>query len=75
MLDPHETVLARRQGWLLAEVFDPRTSRVRPEILPIKFDKPFDSARKAAGWVINQAKGGDALAIKALHLVMQGLKQ
>ena len=74
MLEPHEAALARRQGWLLAEVYDLRTKRLRPEVLPIAFTKPFDTARKAVVWVANRAKMGDAVAQKALHLVMQGLK-
>lgn len=75
MLDHHDLAIARRQGWTVAEVIDARTSRMRPEILPITFAKPFTTARAAAGWVIQQAQNGDTLAIKALHIVMQGLKQ
>jgi hypothetical protein len=74
MFDEHEALSARRQGWLLADVFDPRTQRTRPEILPVAFAKPFDSARKTAAWVIERAKCGDTLAQKAIQLVMQGLK-
>lgn len=75
MLDQRDMTAARRQGWTVAEVFDARTRRTRPEILPITFAKPFDTARKTAGWVIERAKNGDALAIKALNIVMQGLRQ
>lgn len=75
MLLPHEVASARAQGWLLADVFDPRTGKARPEILPITFTAPFDTSRKIMGWVVQRAKSGDALAVKALSLVMQGLKQ
>jgi hypothetical protein len=74
MFDEHENTSARRQGWMLVDVFDARTQRARPEILPVTFARPFDSARKTAAWVIERAKSGDALAQKALQLVMQGLK-
>jgi hypothetical protein len=74
MLTVEENASARRQGWMLVEVFDLRTGRARPEILPIAFTAPFNTARATTGWVIARAKAGDALAQKALQLVMQGLK-
>jgi hypothetical protein len=74
MLLDHEITSARSQGWLLTDVFDARTKRTRPEILPITFTPPFGSARAATGWVIQRAKNGDTLAQKALQIVMQGLK-
>jgi len=75
MLDSTETASARKQGWLVAEVFDPRTKRLLPQILPVAFTKPFTTARSAGAWVVSRARQGDALALKALQLVMQGMKQ
>jgi hypothetical protein len=74
MLEPHEAGRARSQGWLLADVYDARSKLTRPQILPITFAKPFNNVRVATQWVAERARGGDSLAMKALSIVMKGLK-
>lgn len=74
MLNQHEVDIAKSQGWLLADVFDPRTQKLQPQILPVTFKAPFARAEHAGTWVVSRARQGDALALKALQLVMQGLK-
>ena len=75
MLERHEIESARRQGWVLADVFDPAKQRVTCEILPVTFKPPFTTARAAILWVVARARQNDDLAIKALRLVMQGHKR
>lgn len=75
LLETHEAAAARAQGWLLCLVFDAGKQHVRPQILPITFAAPFNTSEKAARWVINKAQNGDKVAMKALNLVMKGLKK
>ena len=74
LLNEDETARARAQGWVLVEVFDLASRRLAPQILPIEFKAPISTAKAARAWVISQARTGDQLAGKALHAVMQGLK-
>ena len=75
LLQDHEIAEARRQGWLVAQVFDTRTLRLAPQILPISFGEPFKHARAATAWVATRARANDFLALKALRIVVQGHKQ
>lgn len=75
LMEDHEIAAARSQGWVLCDVIDAGTTRVRPQILPITFTRPFNTTEKAARWVINRAQNGDKVAAKALNLVMKGLKK
>lgn len=75
MLEPHEVIVARSQGWLLADVFDLDTRKLKPQILPISFAPPLARADLAAALVIGKARNNDALALKAVRCVMQGHKQ
>lgn len=74
LMQDHEIAEARRQGWLVAQVFDTRTLRLAPQILPISFGEPFKHARAATAWVATRARGNDPLALKALRIVVQGHK-
>ncbi len=74
MLTPQETASARLQGWLLADVFDTQTRKVRPQILPVIFTPPMTHANAATAFVVAKARANDAVALKALRCVMQGLK-
>ena len=75
LLQTHEAAEAHAQGWLLAQVFDPRSLRLLPQILPVSFGHPFKHARAATAWVATRARGNDALALKALRIIVQGHKQ
>jgi hypothetical protein len=75
LLTDLEILAARSQGWMLAEVFDLKAKRLVHQVLPVTFKTPFDTARKASDFVIKRARAGDHVALKALQLVMQGLKQ
>lgn len=74
MLDPHEIVAARSQGWQLVQVYDLKTGKARPQVLPITFAPPLSRASDAMNFVTGRARNNDALALKALRCVMQGLK-
>lgn len=74
MLTPYETETARSQGWLLADVFDPRSKKLRPQILPITFKPPFSRAEQATLFVVRRARENDPLALKAVRLIVQGQK-
>lgn len=74
LLQTHEAEQARRQGWLVAEVFDSRSMRLAPQILPVTFTDPFKHARAATAWVATRARANDPLALKALRIVVQGNK-
>ena len=59
-----EAEAARAQGWGLHHVFDLSLARWRVMVLASP------SAEMGSQFVINQAKQGSALALKALRLVM-----
>lgn len=74
LLQTHEAAEASAQGWALVDVFDTRSSRLAPQILPIHFNGPFKHARAATAWVATRARSNDPLALKALRIVVQGHK-
>lgn len=55
-------------------VFDLASKKVRPQVLPVTFTPPFLHAGDAMAFVTSRARNNDALALKALRCVMQGLK-
>jgi hypothetical protein len=64
---------AERWGWALCDVYDLSKKRLTRQLLPAKFgDKA--SAAAASKFVVARAQAGDALARKAVNLVMQGMK-
>mgnify|MGYP003442864090 CR=1 FL=1 len=75
LLEDHEAKSAHAQGWQLCHVFDAGNRTTCPQILPLAFTRPFDTSEKAARWVINRAQNGDKVAMKAINLVMKGLKK
>lgn len=68
LLTVDETSVAAGQGWLLAWVYD--RGRLSPRVLPT----PASSIRRAdliAHLVVQHARNGDAVAIKALRLMVK----
>lgn len=72
MLTPEEATIARAQGWAVCEVWDSKTKRLQPAVLPTEFKAPFKNARQTLSFVVQQAKMNDRVALKALRLVTQG---
>lgn len=72
LLTEHEAASARQQGWLLCPVYCLNKKRWQNTILPVEFKAPFNNASKMGAWVISRARQGDALALKALRLLVQG---
>jgi hypothetical protein len=70
LLTNDETLQAEKEGWLVGYVYDPRTERCVAQVLPVRFAKPFATAESTAAYVIQRAKAGNPLALKALQLVM-----
>ena len=70
LLSVEEDQAAAAHGWQLCLVYDLATSRWLNQVLP--YDVRFTGAAHASAAVIEQAKSGSALALKALRLVMQG---
>ena len=70
LLSVEEDRVAANHGWQLCLVYDLATSRWLNQVLP--YDVRFTGAAHASAAVIEQAKSGSALALKALRLVMQG---
>lgn len=68
-LQDHEIKTAAQQGWVLCEVYD--TGRVRRQIHPTAFTAPFTNVEKTTRWVIDRARGGDTLALRALRMLMK----
>ena len=68
-LTPLEAEQAKQAGWLLCEVYDLGQKKVFLDILPAEFGK--SSAAQAQQRVVESAKRGDPLAVKALTLVAQ----
>ena len=67
MLTTTEQQHAEHHGWTLAEVYDLQTQRLDLSILPINFE--MGSAAQAMQHVMDLAKRGDTVAMKALTLV------
>lgn len=73
MLTPQETADARSQGWALCEVYDLKTARITRRILPSDgFAVPFNRVDLITTAVVNRAKQGEALALRALQLLVKG---
>lgn len=58
---------AERHGWTLAEVYDPEQRRVMWSVLPVAFIET--SVPAMTRHVIELAKRGDTVAIKALTMI------
>lgn len=67
LLSDEDRATARRQGWLVADVWDGR--RLLKQILPVQFIKPYTTAAKFEQWIVNRAIKGDSLATRAIQLV------
>lgn len=67
----NENLQAERQGWLLSYVYDLRSTRWSVQVLPTSL-MVFHNAEQAGTFVVQRARTGDALAVKALQLVMAG---
>lgn len=72
LLTKHETETARSQGWVLCEVFDLSKKRWNRQVLPVQFCKSTPHAAHMTTVVVNRARSGDALALRALQLIAQG---
>ena len=71
LLTSEESAVAAAAGWMLCNVFDSKDKRWQVAVLPLVIGQPpLHSADRAGLHVINQARSGNALAIKALQLVM-----
>lgn len=69
LLTPDEDVLALSQGWSLSHVYDLESSKWRVQV----YGTP--SSEMAGAFVVNQARAGNQLAIKALRLVQASHQQ
>lgn len=69
LLTPIEAEQAATQGWELCPVYDLGKARWALEVLPL--DHPASSAVSAQMSVYALAQHGDAVAIKALQLVVR----
>ncbi len=65
LLTKEEDVQASSQGWSLGHVYDLNTKRWSVQV----YGMP--SCEKAGAFVVNQARMGSALAIKALRLIQE----
>lgn len=71
LLTTEDDRAARQQGWFLSYVYDLHRSRWTIAVMASP-NGPFKSAHVAAKLVVEKARGGDALALRALQLVLRG---
>lgn len=67
MFTAAERERAALMNWSLCEVYDLQVQKVKLMILPVDFSK--STSHRAQAQVVALAKGGDALAMKALTLI------
>lgn len=72
MLTPEETELAKKNGWVLCDVYDEKTKRWAVQVLPTK-DNPVKSATALFTVLLTRGAAGDALASKMVNLVMASI--
>ncbi|NQW81317.1 MAG: hypothetical protein HQ445_09105 [Polaromonas sp.] len=71
LLNAHEAAEAAALGWALHHVYDLRLGRWSVAVLPARPGiEPLTSAAHAGAFVVGLARSGNALAVKALRLVM-----
>jgi hypothetical protein len=68
LLTEKETAAAGAAGWCLVRVYDTQMNRWQACVLPVTFT-PAQGARQALEFVVDQAKRGNALCIKALQTI------
>lgn len=69
LLTNQEATQAADQGWQLCHVFDQDALRWLIEVLPTK-NNPIQSARRVQAIVLELARRKDAVALRAMSLVM-----
>ncbi len=74
LLSIEEDSEAAKRGWSVEYVFDCKTRKLVVLILPRHFAPPWPHAPAATAGVIQAARDGDRLSIKALGLMTRGLK-
>lgn len=72
LLSPTEVEIARSQGWGLHHVYDSAAKQWVVRIMPASFNPKISNVETAMQHVVGIAKSGDALAIKALRLMVHG---
>lgn len=71
LLNPKETAIAAAMGWSVRHVYDLRSARWLVLVMPaVLGSAPLPTAESAGIFVINLARQGNALAVKAMRLVM-----
>jgi len=70
-----EDIETRQIGWSVEYVFDCKTDRFVVAILPTHFTPQFPHAGAAGNLVLQQARAGNRLAVKALQLFRRGFQK
>jgi len=73
MLNDEERAKAAAYGWIVCEIYDMQTARVRVGVLPTP-DNKIKNATDLLKVVIHRAKNRDAFAHRVLKLVMDSIK-
>ena len=73
LLTTEEFAAAAAMGWTLCDVYDSDLERWMIVVMPLTIgQQPMANAEQAGSFVINLARQGHALAVKALQIVMAG---
>lgn len=73
LLTTDEDKLAASQGWGLHHVYDMNVSQWVIRVLPVAFQDPLPHAEAAGAYVVNLARQGQPVALKALRFLMHGV--
>ena len=72
LLSAADAEAAAGQGWGVSYVLNPVLGTMALMIFPTSFTGPFKNVPSCTRWVVNRARHGDGLALRALRLLSKG---